>query len=128
MSEVSTKNSGKNLKTPATTLKGKAATTKGDKANANVPANAAAAYASVKPLLLKNTCLACHNPNTRQVGPAYAEVAKRGYSVQQLINLIHNPKPEHWSGYSTPMPPMPQVPNDDARKIAVWIKSLEKGK
>jgi len=126
MSEVSTKNSGKNVKTPAAGTKS-TPPKKDDKANA-LSSAPAITYASVQPLLLKNTCLACHKANTRQVGPAYAEVAKRGYSVQQLINLIHNPKPEHWAGYSTPMPPMPQVPNDEARKIAVWIKSLEKGK
>jgi cytochrome c551/c552 len=127
MTEVSTKNSAKNFKTlPA--ISGKAVTIKGDKANAPTSSTNTVSYASVKPLLLKNTCLACHNPNTRQVGPAYSEVAKRGYTVDQLIKLIHNPKPEHWPGYSTPMPPMPQVPTAEARKIAVWIKSLEKGK
>ena len=81
-----------------------------------------------KPLLQKNTCVACHNPNTRQVGPAFVDIAKRRYSVEQIVRLIHQPKPEHWPNYSTPMPPMPQVSNEDARKIAQWIKSLEKGK
>jgi cytochrome c551/c552 len=85
-------------------------------------------FAEVKNLLQKNTCLACHNPNTRQVGPAYVDVAKRKYTIAQLIDLIHNPKPEHWPDYSTPMPPMPQVPNAEARKIAEFIKGLEKGK
>jgi mono/diheme cytochrome c family protein len=82
-------------------------------------------YAEVKPLLQKNTCLACHNPNTKQVGPAYKDVARRKYSVAQIVQLIHQPKPEHWPGYP-PMPPMPQVPVVEARKIAEWIKSLEK--
>ncbi len=62
------------------------------------------------------------------VGPAYKDVAKRKYSVAQLVQLIHSPKPEHWPDYPTPMPPMPQVPNNEARKIAEWIISLEKGK
>jgi len=43
-----------------------------------------------------------------------------------MIDLIHNPKPEHWPDYSTPMAAMPQVPYAEARKIAEWIKSLEK--
>ncbi len=85
-------------------------------------------FEEVKNLLQKNTCLACHNPNTRQVGPAYKDVAKRKYTVAQIIELIHNPKPEHWPDYSTPMPPMTQVPNEEAHKIAEWIKSLEKSK
>jgi cytochrome c551/c552 len=85
-------------------------------------------YEQVKNLLQKNTCLACHNTNTRQVGPAYKDVAKRKYTVAQIVELIHNPKPENWPDYSTPMPPMPQVPKEEARKIAEWIKSLEKAK
>ncbi len=86
------------------------------------------AYTDVKNLLQKHTCLACHNPDTRVVGPAYKDVAKRKYSIAQLVQLIHSPKPEHWPDYPTPMPPMPQVPNNEARKIAEWIISLEKGK
>jgi cytochrome c551/c552 len=89
-------------------------------------ANAVPTYDEVKPLLLKNTCLSCHNANKRQVGPAYVDVAKKKYSVNELVQLIHNPKPEHWPDYSTPMPPMPQVPKEEARKIALWIKSLAK--
>jgi len=120
--EVSTKNSVK------------AATPAGKKAASATPAGKAAAkaaaakiptYDEVKPLLAKNTCLSCHNPNTRQVGPAFKEVAKKKYTVNQIIALIHNPKPEHWPDYSTPMPPMPQVPTEDARKIAMYINSLK---
>lgn len=83
-------------------------------------------YDEVKPLLVKNTCSACHNPNIKQVGPAFKDIAKRKYSVNEIMQLIKNPKPEHWPEYSTPMPPMPQVPAADARKIATWIKSLSK--
>ncbi len=83
-------------------------------------------FASVKPLLQKYTCLACHNATTRQVGPAYVEVAKRKYSVDEIVKLIHNPKPENWPDFATPMPPMPNVPKADAEKIARYIKSLEK--
>lgn len=144
ISELSTKNSGKAANTK-TTLPTKAGTAKVNNAapEADAPAGTAKTLASkatattmtkaptydaVKNLLQKNTCLACHNANTRQVGPAYKDVAKRKYTVVQIIDLIHNPKPEHWPDYSTPMPPMPQVPTDEARKIAEWIKSLEKTK
>ena len=85
----------------------------------------APAYEDVKLLLQKNTCLACHNADSKLVGPAYTEVAKRRYSVAQLIQLVYKPKPEHWPGY-TAMPPMPLVAPVEAHKIAEWIKSLEK--
>jgi cytochrome c551/c552 len=150
MSEVSTKNSAKATKSSTTTAKGNVPVrfknTEGRAANpatvpqrtaknvdkpalatgATKPAAKAPTYAEVKNILEKNTCLACHNPTARQVGPSYVDVAKRKYSVQQIIDLIHNPKPEHWPEYATPMPPMPHVTNADAKKIAEYIKGLEK--
>lgn len=81
-------------------------------------------YEEIQPLLTKNTCLACHDVEKRQVGPAYKEVAKRNYSNERIVELIHNPEPENWPGFATPMPPMPQVPREEALKIADWINSL----
>lgn len=77
----------------------------------------------VQALLLKHTCSACHKTNERSVGPAYTEVAKRKYTTAQIVELVYNPKPEHWPGY-TPMAPMIQVPKKDIEKIATWINSL----
>lgn len=118
LSEVSTKNSAKVPK------------------KTNVPARATVGtagakpgvitYATIKNILQKNTCLACHHPTKRQVGPSYTDVAKRKYTVAQIMSLIRNPKAENWPDYATPMPPMPQVSTADARKIAEYIKSLEK--
>ncbi|GAB3575731.1 hypothetical protein GCM10027578_40290 [Spirosoma luteolum] len=81
-------------------------------------------YEEVKGLLTRHTCLACHQANKRQVGPAYSEVAKRRYTNDQIVELIYNPKPANWPDYGTEMPPMPQVPKADALKIAAWINSL----
>lgn len=139
-SEVSTKNSAKGGKAGATPAKkpGAVKSTTTVEKNTDDPSGAtvtktgatavkkAPTYADVKNILQKNTCLACHNQDKKQVGPSYIDVAKRKYTVNQIIDLIHNPKPEHWPDYSTPMPPMPQVSNVDARKIADYIKGLEK--
>lgn len=84
-------------------------------------------YEQVKPLLDKNTCSACHQANKRQVGPAFADVAKRKYSNEKIVELIYNPQPANWPGYATEMAPMPQVPKDEALKIATWINSLRHG-
>jgi len=81
-------------------------------------------YAEIEPLLVKNTCTACHNVTKRQVGPAFADVARRNYSVEKIVELIYNPQPKNWPEYATPMAPMPQVPKAEARKIATWINSL----
>jgi len=81
-------------------------------------------YAEIEPLLVKNTCTACHQANKRQVGPAFADVAKRKYSNERIVQLIYNPEPKNWPEHETPMAPMPQVPKAEALKIAAWINSL----
>lgn len=81
-------------------------------------------YAEIEPLLVKNTCTACHQTTKRQVGPAYADIAKRKYSNERIVELIYNPEPKNWPEHETPMAPMPQVPRDEALKIAAWINSL----
>jgi cytochrome c len=81
--------------------------------------------ADIQALLQKNTCLACHKADTKLVGPAYIDVAKKKYTNDQIVALIYKPQPEHWPGYP-PMAPMTQVPKEEAKKIAVWINSLAK--
>lgn len=103
-----------------------------DKTPAPTAAKTAAAakkaptWEEVKPLLAKNTCLACHATDKKVVGPSYIDVAKRKYSNEKIVELIYAPKPENWPDYSTPMAPMPQVSKGDALKIAAWINSLAK--
>lgn len=81
--------------------------------------------AEIKTLLAKNTCTACHQPDKKLIGPAYVDVAKRNYSPEKIVELIYNPQPQNWPDYATPMAPMPQVPREEALKIARWINSLK---
>ena len=81
-------------------------------------------YETIQPILQRNTCFACHAVNKKQVGPSYVEVAKRNYSNERIVELIHNPEPENWPSYAIAMPPMPQVSEEDALKIAAYINSL----
>jgi cytochrome c551/c552 len=81
-------------------------------------------YTEIEPLLVKNTCTACHQANKRQVGPAFTDIAKRKYSNEKIVDLIYNPQPKNWPEHETPMAPMPQVPKEEALKIAAWINSL----
>ncbi|GAA4441218.1 hypothetical protein GCM10023188_39490 [Pontibacter saemangeumensis] len=131
MSELSTKSTGATAsnakaKASASAKKTGAATKAAAKPAAKKASAKAAAptYDEVKGLLAKHTCLACHNTDKRQVGPAYVDVAKRGYTPERIVELIHNPEPKNWPDYATEMPPMPQVPKEDALKIARWINSL----
>ena len=88
------------------------------------PAPAPSSNTEIGALLTKYTCSACHKANERAVGPAFKEVAKRKYSVAQIVSLVYVPKPEHWPDY-TPMAPMLQVPKKDVEKIAAWINTLK---
>jgi cytochrome c len=72
----------------------------------------------------KHGCLACHNETAKLVGPPYVEVAKRGYSAEQIVALVQTPQPANWPDY-TPMPPMPQVPSEEIIAIADWINGLK---
>jgi cytochrome c len=72
----------------------------------------------------KHGCLACHGIDQKIVGPAYKDVAQKNYSAAEIVQLVHQPKPEHWPGYM-PMPAMPQVPASDIEQIASWINSLK---
>ncbi|CAN5419062.1 hypothetical protein BH11BAC5_BH11BAC5_53770 [soil metagenome] len=123
MSEVSTKNSGKVAKPTATKNPAGTAIKSADDISAKPVANSITA-AEVKPLLLKYTCTACHNSEKKQVGPSFKEIAKRNYSADKIISLIYNPQKSNWPDYATEMPPMPQVPKEDARKMANWIRSI----
>lgn len=89
-----------------------------------VASNKVMTYAEVEPLLVKNTCTACHQVSKRQVGPSFQDIAKRKYSNERIVQLIYNPEPKNWPEHETPMAPMPQVPKDQALKIAAWINSL----
>ncbi|MGV3763295.1 c-type cytochrome [Parapedobacter sp.] len=81
-------------------------------------------FKEVEGLLTKYTCIACHNPDKKQVGPPFTDIAKRKYTNEKMVELIYNPQPQNWPDYATPMAPMPHVPKADALKIAAYINSL----
>ena len=108
-----------------------AAPAAGDDTSAAAPAGDAPAAApkrkpvpsEVSALLNKHACFACHQAYDKVIGPAYSEVAKKKYTPDQIVELVHNPKPEHWPGYP-PMAPLAHVPKADIIVIANWINSL----
>lgn len=117
MDEVSTYRSGT---TASTEQPETHATAESDAASGD----GAPGYEEIRPLLTQYTCTACHNQDTRQVGPAFADIAKRNYSADKIVDLIYNPDQSNWPDYATAMPPMTNVPEEEALKIAEWINSL----
>lgn len=121
------KDPGSAVNTPDNQMKEARPSTAGEAkkpAPAKPAGTAGVSEAEVKALLNKYTCSSCHKTNERAVGPAYKDVARRGYTVQQIVALVYNPKPEHWPDY-TPMAPMQHVPKKDVEKIAAWINTLK---
>lgn len=130
MHEVSAKNSLLTDASSPTTGKTDAGVKKSTaKATPDPVAKKAAAKApgffEVKGLLVNYTCTACHTTANKQIGPGFVEIAKRQYSDEKIVDLIHNPQPQNWPEYETAMPPMPHVAKEDALKIAAWINSLD---
>ena len=114
-----------NLPVTGTSVKAEKLVTPDDRTAKAPVKKAVPTYDEIKPLLQKNTCLACHQIDKRQVGPAFKDVAKRKYTDTKIVGLIAKPNPKNWPDYATEMPPMPQVPKEDAMKIASWINSLK---
>jgi cytochrome c len=77
-------------------------------------------------LAKKYNCLACHQIDTKVVGPAYKDVAKK-YKGQagaeaKLIEKVKKGGSGAWG--PVPMPPNAAVPDADVKKLVKWILSL----
>jgi cytochrome c551/c552 len=87
----------------------------------------AAQAQDVPSLMDRYGCYMCHANDEAKAGPAFADVAAkyRGNPKAAAIVISVVSKGRHGNG-PWPMPPLPQVPNADARKIARYILSLKK--
>lgn len=78
-------------------------------------------------LAQKHSCTACHAVETKLVGPAYADVAKR-YKGQKdaeaaLIANIKKGGSGKWG--AVPMPAQTTLSDADAKTLAKWIFSIK---
>ncbi|HJD44445.1 MAG TPA: c-type cytochrome [Candidatus Paenalcaligenes intestinipullorum] len=80
-------------------------------------------FAKVNEALQKNNCLACHAVDNKLVGPSYVEVAEANKgdpaNAEKLRNAIKNGIGGVWG--PIPMPPNPQVSDDDLTLIVDWL-------
>jgi cytochrome c len=75
-------------------------------------------------LATKDTCITCHNPDTKIVGPAYRDVAASYRNdpdaAAKIITQMQNGGSGKWG--AVPMPALKAtVPADDMPKLAGWI-------
>jgi len=78
----------------------------------------------IQALATKDTCLSCHNPDIKVVGPSYRDVAASYRNdpdaVSKIIAQMENGGKDKWG--VIPMPPLKTVvPMDDMPKLANWI-------
>jgi cytochrome c551/c552 len=83
----------------------------------------AADGAAIKALLDANACTACHGVKNKIVGPGFNDIAAK-YKDQAdlqayLVGKIKAGGSGAWG--STPMPPQPQLKDEDAQAMAKWI-------
>jgi len=77
-------------------------------------------------LAQKSACLSCHQIDEKVVGPAFKDVAKKykgdAKAEEHLVGVIKKGGKGVWG--AVPMPPHPQVSDENAKKLAEWVLSL----
>lgn len=84
--------------------------------------------ASGQALLQKDGCAACHAVDKKIVGPAYIDVAAKykgdAAAAAKLVQKVKSGGTGVWG--QIPMPPNPQVPEEDVKALVSWILTLKK--
>ncbi len=77
-------------------------------------------------LAQKNACMSCHGVDKKIVGPAFKEVAAKYKGDKgaeaRLVAKVKAGGKGVWG--QVPMPPNPQVKDEDLHKIVAWVLSL----
>jgi cytochrome c len=75
-------------------------------------------------LATKHTCITCHNPDMKVVGPAYREVAAKYRDDPEAITKVISQMRTGGSGKWGIVPMLPfegKVPSDEMKRLADWI-------
>jgi cytochrome c len=78
-------------------------------------------------LAQKNACMSCHGVDKKIVGPAFKEVAKKYEGDKdaqaKLVAKVKTGGKGVWG--NIPMPPNPNLKQEDAEKIVAWVLTLK---
>ena len=74
-----------------------------------------------------NDCKTCHHPTNKLIGPAHADVAKKYEFNQANVDMLAKKIISGGSGVwgEIPMTPHPGVSEEDAKKMAMYVLSLD---
>ena len=78
-------------------------------------------------LAQKNACMSCHGVDKKIVGPAFKEVAKKYAGDKTAHDKLAAKVKAGGKGVwgEVPMPPNPNLKQEDASKIIDWVLSLK---
>ncbi|MEL0586998.1 MAG: c-type cytochrome [Candidatus Thiodiazotropha sp. (ex. Lucinoma kazani)] len=84
--------------------------------------------ASADPMALatQRGCMACHQLETKVVGPAYKEVAAKYKDQDGAVDMLSAKVKAGGSGVwgPVPMPPNAHVSDEDIKAVVAWILTL----
>jgi len=78
-------------------------------------------------LMLKSDCQSCHQVNTKSIGPSYTQVSAKYQNDPNAVNYLSAKIIKGGGGTwgEVAMPAHSAMSDDDAKKIAQWVLSLE---
>lgn len=78
-------------------------------------------------LAQSKNCAACHQMETKAIGPSYKQIAQKYTSNPETVALLANKIVKGGKGVwgPVPMPANGQVSEAEARTLATWILSLK---
>jgi cytochrome c len=78
-------------------------------------------------LAKKNACTACHAVDKKLVGPAFKEIAAKYRGDAKAAAMLEEKVKKGGVGVwgQVPMPPNPQVKDEDIKALVKWILSLK---
>ncbi|MCU0356898.1 MAG: c-type cytochrome [Cyclobacteriaceae bacterium] len=92
------------------------------------PELSTAQLASIGKTLVDNSdCKTCHHPTNRIIGPSHTEVAQKYEFNDENIKMLAARIIQGGSGVwgELPMTPHPDLSQDDAEKMAIYVLSLD---
>lgn len=97
-------------------------------ANTAVLSLGAVASVSADPMALatQRGCMACHQLETKVVGPAYKEVAAKYKGQEGAVDMLAAKVKAGGTGVwgEIPMPPNAHVSDEDIKAIVTWVLTL----
>lgn len=77
-------------------------------------------------LAQKSACMSCHQVAKKVVGPSFQDISKKykgdAKAADHFVAVIKKGGKGVWG--NVPMPPHPQVSDENAKKLADWILAM----